>query len=116
MPKPKRVFTKSLKVQLEPEEIAKRAIGMAGQHAELARVVDEKDETAKHFKATIARIESEINEQAVAVNSGFVYQDVECEEHEDWDSKRVYQVRIDTGEEIWERPMTEEERQRPLDL
>ena len=116
MAKSKRVFTKSLKVELGPGEIAKRAIAMAGQHAELARVANEKDETVKHFKATMAGIEAEIAELAVAVNSGFVYAPVECEEFEDWDGKRVVQVRSDTGEQIWERPMTEEERQRPLEL
>jgi hypothetical protein len=113
---PKRVFTKSLKVELLESEIASRAIGMAGSHAELARVTQEEAETKKHYKATIARIEAEIDEQATAVNSGFVYQDVECTEVEDWDNKRMLHIRMDTGEEIWQRPMTEEERtaDRPL--
>lgn len=116
MAKKKRVFTRNLKVELTPEEIAKRAIAMAGQHAELARVTLEEAEIKKQYKATLARIEAEITEQVVAVNSGFVYREVECEDIEDWDGKRIVSVRRDTGEEIDQRPMTEKERQLELPL
>lgn len=112
--KPLRVFTKSLRVQLTDEERRDMAIDLAGEQGRLDAARAEKEEAMKTHGAAIKRHEAEVGILATCVNNGFVYRDVEVEEIEDWNGKRIVHVRTDTGEEIFERPMTEDERQRPL--
>jgi hypothetical protein len=113
-PKPLRVFTRQLRADLADEERRDMAIDLAGEQGRLEAARAEKEESTKTHAATIKRHEAEVGSLATAVNNGWVYRDVECHEYEDFGGKRIIHVRVDTGEEIFERPMNEDERQRPL--
>lgn len=113
-PKPARIFTRSLRVQLTSEERSAMAIELAGETGRLRAATAEKEESAKHHGAIIKAHEGRMGELAANVNSGFIYRDVEVHELYEWDRLAVIQIRKDTGEEIDQRPMSESERQRPL--
>ena len=114
--RPLRTFTDSLRVELTNDERAEIAFELAGEQGRLDVARREKDEATKMHAATIKDHEGRIAKLATIVNQGWDYRQVEVEEREDWEGKRVFQVRTDTGAEIFERPMTEEERQKPLPL
>lgn len=75
------------------------------------RVEDLKSAEAKAHAERIARCKAVVSEIAGVVNQGWELRQVEVREIEDWEGKRIIHVRSDTGEEISQRPMTEEERQ-----
>lgn len=113
---PMRTFTKSLRVDLRQDEKHRKAIEMAAEQRELELAEAAKDEATKMHNATIKTHESRVSELAPVVNQGWEFRDVEIDEMADWPGKRIVQVRRDTGEMVFERPMTETERQPPLPI
>jgi hypothetical protein len=112
--KEKRRITRTLQCQLKEHEKNARAIELAGEQGRLDTARREKDEASKAHGAAIKAIESRIDELAISVNQGWEYRPVEVIEYDDWDNKTVIAIRADTAEEHSARPMTDEERQRPL--
>jgi hypothetical protein len=111
---PLRVFTKLLRVKLEDSERHEMALDLAGEEGRLDQARNAKEEATKTHNGIIKGHEARVQQLATTVNQGWDYREVEVEEREDFDGKRIYHVRVDTAEEIWDRPMSEEERQRPL--
>lgn len=115
-PVPSRTYTKPLRVDLTKEEREQLAIGLAGHERELNRAKQAKKEMTAQVNATVKACEAVVHEVATVVNQGWELRDVEVDVIEDWDAKVILEVRRDTAVIIRQRPMTEEERQRPLPM
>ncbi len=107
-------FKRDLKVSLKPEEVAERA-------DRAAKLLEDRDHEESEFKAhgthvrgRIAQMESEMRHLSGEVRTKCTYREVECERRFVYDTAVVQEVRLDTGEVISERPMTDREKQRDL--
>lgn len=107
-------FKRNLKVPLKPEEVAERA-------DRAAKLLEDRDHEESEFKAhgthvrgRIAQMESEMRHLSGEVRTRCTYREVECEQQFLYDTGVVREVRVDTGEVLSERPMTDREKQRDL--
>lgn len=107
-------FEQSLRCQLTKEEIADRADRAAQLLEDRDHEEEELKAHAKHVKGKIERIEAEMRQHSNEVRTRSTYRDIECERIFDYKSKRVREVRGDTGEVISDREMTEREKQMGL--
>ena len=109
-PDPKiRSFRTELDVILTDEEIKQRGIQVAYLYRDIGRAENDLKELVKEKKADIAKIEMKLQGFADEVREGKRRDEVLCEETMHYDLLRVVQVRMDTGEEILNRPFSDEE-------
>ena len=109
-PDPKvRTFRTELDVILTDEEIKQRGIQVAYLYRDIGRAEEDLKELVKEKKADIAKIVMKLQGFADEVREGKRRSDVLCEETTHYDLLRVVQVRMDTGEEILNRPFSDEE-------
>lgn len=116
MSKPVRIFTERLRVALTEKERASYARELSGQLETLERTEEEKKANAAHYTDEIKAVRFRMSTLSQCVNTGYDYRDVEVYQLADFESFAMVDVRADTGEEVRRRPMTEEERQRPLPM
>lgn len=109
-------FRRSLRVELKPDEIAESADRAAQMLADRDAKDEEQKAAAKHAKAVIESIDAEIRRLSNEVRTKATYRDVECDRIFDLRTKTLTEKRTDTGETLFERPLTEAECQRELDL
>lgn len=109
-------FNKNLKVTLTPEEIADRADRAAQMLADHDSKEEEQKAAAKHAKGVLDSMSAEIRRLSNEVRTKSTYKGVECERIYDLVAKQIREIRKDTGEVIFERPMTESELQSELDF
>lgn len=106
--------TRELKVALSPEEVAERA----DRAAKLLEDRDHEEANLKAYassvKSRIATMEAEMRELSGEVRNKFTYRDVQLERQYLYDTGVVREVRLDSGEVVSERVMTERERQADL--
>ena len=107
-------FKRDLKVKLTAEEVAERA-------DRAAKLLEDRDHEESEFKAhgthvrgRIAQMESEMRHLSGEVRTKCTYREVECERRFLYDIGVVQEIRVDTGEVLSERPMTDREKQRDL--
>lgn len=107
-------FRRSMAVNLTREEVAERA----DRAAQLLKERDQKEaefkEQASGNKRIVARLENELREVSAEVRERKAYLDVQCERRYNWTKGTVTEVRLDTGEELSSRPMTDAEAQKAL--
>jgi hypothetical protein len=115
MSKAKKII-KDVPVTLTPVERERKGI-------ELAEVLQTKHDHEAHQNAVKANWKKEIQETDVdisrlrrIVQTGKETRAVECKENPNWTTKLVEIFRLDTGELIDFRPMTEPELQREIDF
>lgn len=109
-PPPKvRSFRTELDIILTDEEIKQRGIQVAYLYRDIGRAESELKDLVKEKKQDIARIEMKLQAVADEVREGKRRGEVLCEESKLFDILRVVQVRTDTGEEILNRPFSDEE-------
>lgn len=117
-PKPEDVkierFTRSLRVQLTPEEVADRADRAAAKLAERDDKESEQKAEAKRAKAVIEQVEAELRNLSNEVRTRSTYRNVDIERRFEYKRGRVVDIRLDTGEVIEDRPMKEYEMQKEL--
>ncbi len=107
-------YTRELKVVLKPEEVAERADRAAQLLADRDHEEAELKAHASHVKSRIATMESEMRHLSGEVRTKCTYREVQCERRFLYDTGTVQEVRLDTGEVLNERPMTDREKQRDL--
>jgi hypothetical protein len=107
-------FTRDLRVQLKREEIeerADRAAHLLEQHdlkeAEFA-------EERKRQKSVLTDMLTELRRLNGEIRDKSTYRPVQCERRYLYDQGKLIEVRCDTGEIIFDRPLTEQEKQREL--
>lgn len=107
-------FRQKLQANLKPSEVtdrAQRAAHLVQDHD--AKVETFKEQAAEN-KLALKRIGAELREVSEEVRSGKTWRDVACERIYNWTDGSVKDVRMDTGEVIAERAMSEAERQKSL--
>lgn len=109
-------FVRELRVQLKTEEIAERADRAAQLLAERDSKEEEQKAAAKHAKSVIESMEAELRRLSNEVRTKATYREVQCERRYDYRLGKIFEIRKDTDEVLFERPMTDAERQRELDL
>lgn len=109
-------FNKSLKVVLTAEEIADSADRAAQLLADHDAKEDELKAAAKHAKSVLESLSAEVRRLSNEVRTKSTYKNVECERIYDLVAGQIRELRKDIGEVIFERPMTDAERQSELDF
>jgi hypothetical protein len=111
-----RKYETALPVPLSPETRLAKSIEMSGY---IMRV-DETDADLRDYRGRIreeqASLQGKISLLAHQVNTGTEEQDIECEDVADWVNNEVCTYRVDTGEMIETRSMTQNERQKTLSI
>jgi hypothetical protein len=109
-------YTRELTCPLSREEVEERA-------QQAAALVERMDQRTAELKEQAARAKNEIHQldlehRALSseVRSKTAVRPVACERIFDYDSGRVVETRLDTGEVLTSRQMVDSERQRDLDL
>lgn len=107
-------YTTNLKVQLTPAQIADRSDRAAQAMADRDAKEEEMKAAQKHAKSVIEELDGAIRKLLGEVRSKSTYQPVECERRYLYEKRVVQDVRLDTGEVVDQRPMTESELQPSL--
>lgn len=107
-------YTTQLKCVLKPHEIAERADRCAQLVADMDSKEADMKAAQKHAKSVIETIGSAIRTLSEEVRSKSTYRGVEVQKKLDYLRNFVSETRLDTGEIVSERGMTEAERQREL--
>lgn len=107
-------FTKQLRCTLTQDERLQRADELAKAHQEVEAEELRQKEIKSQLKAELEAKQATRSSVAHIVASGAEYRPVDVEQVYDYLVCRVYATRLDTGERIEDRRMTEDERQMPL--
>ena len=108
------VLTNEEKLQIS-ETMSETIINKAGTEDDLAAFLSSAKSTKAQHESTIKHANSIIADCAQTLNSGFVFRDVECETVKDYEDQKIRVYRVDTGEVVETRNMTEEEKQMHID-
>jgi len=109
-------YTDIQRVRLTDEELIERAQEQARNLQAIEEMEADLKTKAQHAKAAIAEREADVKRLAVEIRDRATYRPVDCERIFDYRRGLVFEVRLDTGEQISERPMTYAEQQRELPL
>ena len=116
MPRPS-TTTKHLRHDFTPDELAELGAKLADQYDEHRNIEEELNAVKADFKERTLCAEREIGRLSRLIKARFDMRGIEC--RYEWnkpDSGVVQIVRIDTGELVQERPMSDDERQEELPL
>ena len=105
-----------LPVKLTNEELLAKSDELASAVNEKASLENGKKDNAKHYGELIKESDSTICSLAFEIKLKAELRDVSCSEVPDYKLGTMAIVRDDTGETVEHRVMTEEERQRKLEL
>jgi hypothetical protein len=108
------ILTNEEKLQIS-ETMSETIINKAGTEDDLAAFLSSAKSTKAQHESTIKHCDSIINECAQQLSGGFVFRDVECETVKDYEDQKIRVYRVDTGEIVETRNMTEEEKQMHID-
>lgn len=89
---------------------------MADSTQEIRSLEDQLTSVKKDFQARIDQQDAEVGRLSSALRSGYEHRDTDCELIMNWTDKTVKLVRLDTGEVIRSRVMSDDEKQMPLDV
>ncbi len=109
-------FTQTLRVQLTTEQIAERASQAAHKLQERDNRENEMKAAVKSMKAVIEELEATLRLLSGEVRDGCTFSSVECERAFDYAKGKVIEIRLDTYEVTFSRPMREDEKQMILPL
>ena len=104
-------FPQTLRCELKPDEIAKKADRAAHLVAEHETKQADLDTAKRQAKAELDRIEAEWKALSGQVRDKAEYRSIECEKLYDFKRWGVTITRLDTGEVVTERPMTSAEKE-----
>lgn len=104
----------SLPCPLTLEELVDRSQRLARLLNELDRMEDEHAETRRDMKDQRERLEASVRDVRRVVAAGKEDREIEVEDRMDYEAGHVVRHRTDTGQEVWRRKMSPEERQVPM--
>ena len=107
-------FAIQLRVPLKASEIAASADKAAMLEDEIEQKIEAQKAQAKIVRSGIAQDSAEKRRLQSEVRTKAAYREVQCERRFLYDEGVVTEVRLDTGDEIATRPMTEAEKQQFL--
>ena len=106
--------TKRLPVVLTEDELAVRSQELAKAVGDLEETDEARKASASFHGAEVKAARAVVARLSKVVRERREYRDVEVKDVFDYAEKRVDTVRLDTGERVWTRAMTEDERQVPM--
>jgi hypothetical protein len=106
-----RTVIEKLPRNLEPSEKLLKAEELAGALTEHIALDAERKKVADKYKRELADIQARIDELHAIVESGKIFEEVQCTVHLDFHNGKAEVTRVDTGEVVLYRDMTPEERQ-----
>ena len=108
--------TMELQVELTDSEVHAASMELAELTARLAALEEEKKAVASSYKERMDRIVCDTRSLARKVTTGKDVREVECRVMADYDRAVAITYRNDTSAEVTRRPLSELERQRPLEF
>jgi hypothetical protein len=105
------IFFQQLPVQLTEDEIKQRGKDLAKTHQDIVEVERHKKEINDDFKAKLSALVASACSLSRAISNGYEYREVECNWAYFWEKGEKHMVRIDTGEVVEIRKISEYERQ-----
>lgn len=113
----KQAYTEYLKCDFTDSEIAEAAKELARANSRKASIEQQKKDVDAQLKSEIVAQETIIGRLAAQINTGSEYRNVECRVELDTpEAGKKRTIRLDTGEEVSVKPMTDTDRQMVLDL
>ena len=109
-------FFQQLPVPLTEEELKQRGKDLAKTHQDIGEIERHKKEINDDFKAKISALEASTSSLSRAISNGYEYREVECEWAFFWEKGEKHMVRLDTGETVEIRKISDFERQDRLHL
>lgn len=111
-----RSFRQPLKTRLTGDELLARLGDWRTKRAKKEEIEAEARQVADGYKGQAGKLDAEVKAIEKALVTQAEEREVECQERMDYEAKRVYVVRLDTGEEVegQARPMTQKELQPTL--
>jgi hypothetical protein len=106
----------SLSCKLTTEEFEERAKSLAEAHEDRKGLESNHEMLKRQMKSEAAELEAKIDVLAAVVSRKSEMRQVEVEEQADLVKLKAFRYRMDTGEVINERPLTEDERQEKIPL
>lgn len=107
---------RTLKVELGAADRIQRAERCALLDQEQELLEGDKKESAAHYKSEIDKRITERRALAQEYRQGFRWADVECVHDKDLRAGKMVTTRLDTGEVVASRDLTNEEKQADLDI
>lgn len=107
-------FRQNMRCELSGDELNEKARQVARKISEKALRVEAAKSATAHLKAEIKQIDAELSRLSQEINDGATYREVDCERHFRYRVGSVVEIRVDTNEQTFERPMNASERQPEL--
>lgn len=114
--KPKEIKKEMCKYVFTPEEKAELAEELAQGVSELREKEDDKKAIMADLTSQIKTLEASTNSIAGKLNSGFEMRSLECEVVRDYPKHEILYVRVDTGECVRVKKMSQEDMEMELPL
>jgi len=111
-----RQTSKFLRHDFTDEEKRELAEEMARKVTEANELVKQQSDSRKEYQAKIDVAETKASSNATKITSGYEFRDIDCEEILDYEEREVRVIRLDTGEQVERRAMSNYELQQDLDL
>lgn len=105
-----------LKCDLQDTELLQFGEDLANAQSEIHELNTQLDGIKKEYKSKTSALEAEVDKLGNLLRQKYQMREVECEVTCDYDEGIVIVKRMDTGEEVKRRPMTDSELQRELKL
>jgi|GEM_PF-2672113 len=109
-------YTDIQRVRLDDDELIEKAQEQSRTLQLIEELENDLKTKVQHAKAGIQEREADVKRLAIEIRDRATYRPVDCERIFDYRRGIVTEVRLDTGEQISERPMTYAEKQRELPL
>jgi hypothetical protein len=106
-----KTFSKLLACKLTDEELLRYGGELGSVIQDIAEEEDRQASLKQELKARLAGLEAKRTELATKLVRREELRDVEVQPERNYDANRYYEIRMDTGEIIKERPLSAEERQ-----
>lgn len=107
---------RNLKVELTHDEKYDMGLKLAKEHGEIVKATEAKEEVSATLTAELKAARARASSTARVLANGYEFREVECEWRYTPEERRADLVRLDLGEVVETRPMTEKELQKKLDL
>jgi hypothetical protein len=107
-------YVSNLRCKLSLEQVADYADRAATLLADRDSKEDDQKARAKQAKSELESVEAELRRVSNIVRTKAVYEDIQCERRFVYETKKVQEWRLDTGEMIGERDMNAHETQMGL--
>lgn len=106
----------NLQYKFTDDELRVLGKDLAEAQIQLRQLDDDRKRVADEWKTKISTKEAEIAALSNKVNSGYEYRDIPCEITLNEPIGKKTARRLDTGETVWVRDLTDGERQRTMEF